>query len=111
MTLVTALPAFVWLVVSGIFFAAGEFLSKKFALEPSWLYLGVTLFAYLVSILMWFPALIQKNQLSTTGVLWSVISLLMTVLIGIVVFGEKPGLAGIIGIVFAFIAVFLLSIA
>jgi multidrug transporter EmrE-like cation transporter len=111
MNIVNAMPAFIWLIVSGIFFAAGEFLSKKFALEPSWVYLSFTLFAYIVSVLLWFPALIQKNQLSTTGVLWSVISLLMTVLIGLLIFGEKPNLIGVIGIIVAFVAVFLLSIA
>jgi drug/metabolite transporter (DMT)-like permease len=35
----------------------------------------------------------------------------MTVLIGLLIFGERPNLTGIIGIVFAFVAVFLLSIA
>lgn len=105
------MPALAWLAVSGVFFAMGEFMSKKFALEPGWTYLAVTLIAYTVSVLLWFPALIQKNQLSTTGVLWSVISLLMTVFIGLFLFGERPSFVGVVGIVFAFIAVYLLSIA
>jgi len=111
MNFVTALPPLAWLVISGALFATGEFLSKKFALAPSWPHLGVALLFYLFATLAWFPALMQKNQLSTTGALWSVISVLMTVLIGVFLFGEKPGMVGVAGIIVAFIAVFLLSLA
>jgi multidrug transporter EmrE-like cation transporter len=105
------MPALAWLVISGIFFAASEFMSKEFVLAPSYFYLISILIVDIVSILAWLPALMQKNQLSITGALWSVISLLITVLLGILIFGERPNLVGIIGIIFAFVAVFLLSIA
>ena len=36
MVIFTIFPAWVWIIISGIFFAAGEFLSKEFALNPGW---------------------------------------------------------------------------
>ena len=104
-------PPIVWLVTSGIFFAFGEFFSKKFALHP-----GMSLMIYLiivdvVSLLAWIPAIMEKQQLSIIGTLWSVISLVLTVLIGVLVFGEKLNALSIAGIIFAFISVVLLSLA
>lgn len=98
-----------WLVISSVFFAAGEFLSKKFALQPKALSVIFILIFYSLGVLAWLPAILQKNQLSIVGTLWSVLSLLTTILIGVVIFSEKISLAGIIGIIFAFIAIILLS--
>ena len=111
MGFIYAIPAIVWLLISAGFFAWGEFLSKKFAIAPSALFVVVILFAYGLSELAWLPAILQKHQLSIVGVLWSVLSLLATVLIGIVVFGERVNALGMIGIVLAFISVVLLSLA
>ena len=101
----------VWLVLSGLLFACGEYLSKKFALNPKLIYVGYVLVAYILGTLAWLPALLQKNQLSIVGAMWSVMSLLATVSIGIIIFGEKLSTIGIFGIVFSIIAIILLSIA
>lgn len=100
-----------WLLFSSVFFAAGEFLSKKFALNP-----GVTVVLFIVlvdaiSVLLWLPAILQKNQLSIVGTEWSVLSLMVTVMIGLVFFHEKLTLVGVFGIVFAMISIALLSMA
>jgi len=101
----------IWLIFSSVFFAAGEFFSKKFALNPNWVLVVIIIFVYSVSVLLWLPAILQKNQLSVVGVLWSVLSLLITVLIGTIIFGEKLNLFGILGIIFAIISTILLSLA
>lgn len=101
----------VWLIVSAVFFAAGEFLSKKFALEPSLKYVVFVLAAYLIGVLAWLPAILIKNQLSIVGAIWSVLSLLTTVLIGVVIFNEQLSFLGILGIVFALAAIGLLSLS
>ncbi|MDP3883290.1 MAG: hypothetical protein Q8Q48_04555 [Candidatus Staskawiczbacteria bacterium] len=101
----------IWLLLSSLFFAAGEFLSKKFALNPSLVLVVFIIVVYSVSVLLWLPAILQKNQLSVVGVMWSVLSLLITVLIGTIIFGEKLNLFGILGIIFAFISTILLSLA
>jgi len=100
-----------WLLLSAVFFAVGEFLSKKFALEPKMFYVVLVLLAYSLGSLAWLPAILQKNQLSIVGVLWTVLAMLTTILIGVIIFHEKLTLVGILGIIFAFIATVLLSLA
>ncbi len=100
-----------WLVLSAGFFAVGEFLSKKFALAPSFLYVVVIIGTYTLGTLAWLPAILQKNQLSIVGAIWSVLSLIATVLIGVLIFGEQLNGIGITGIIFGAIAIALLSIA
>jgi|SRR3989344_7079352 len=100
----------VWLIFSGLFFAFGEFLSKKFALDPSAKYVVFVLIIYSAGVLAWLPAILQKNQLSIVGTIWSMISLLATVLIGVILFKEKLGLFGIAGVAAAFVSIILLSI-
>jgi multidrug transporter EmrE-like cation transporter len=94
----------------GIFFAGGEFLSKKFALAPGWTIFVFIILVDIASIVTWLPAIFEKNNLSTTGVVWSVLSLLMTALIGILVFGEKVTLIQATGIFFGLVSVTLLSL-
>lgn len=101
----------IWLILSASSFAVGEFLSKKFALNPKFSYVFFILIAYCIGTLFWLPAILQKNQLSIVGTMWSVLGLLATVLIGVLIFSEKLSLVGIIGIVFAFISIILLSMS
>lgn len=84
-------------------------MSKKFALNPKFTYVICILAVYAFGVLAWLPAILQKNQLSIVGTMWSVLSLLTTILIGIIIFNEKLSATGIAGIIFAFIAVILLS--
>ena len=99
-----------WLVLSALFFAFGEFLSKKFALSPKITLVFLIILVYSLGTLAWLPAILQKNQLSIVGTIWSVMSLLATVLIGVLIFGEKLNMTGIFGILTAIISIILLSI-
>ena len=100
----------IWLILSAVFFAIGEFLSKKFALNPNITLVIIILIVYSAGVLFWLPAILERNQLSIVGTMWSVLSLLTTILIGVLVFDEKLSLTGIIGIVFAFMAIIFLSL-
>ena len=111
MNLINVIPAMVWLIISAIFFAFGEFLSKKFAMAPSLYYVVLIVAIYACGTLAWLPAILQKNQLSIIGSIWSVMGLLATVLIGVLIFKEKLNAVGIAGIIFALVAIFLLSLA
>ena len=92
-----------------MFFAVGEFFSKKFALGPRFTLVLLILLAYILGTLAWLPAILQKNSLSIAGTIWSVLSLFATVLIGILVFKEKLSIVGILGMVLAVISIVLLS--
>lgn len=105
------LPYFVWLVLSALFFAFGEYLSKKFALAPSFSYVALIVGIYALGTLAWLPAILQKNQLSIVGAIWSIMSLVATVLIGVTIFGEHLNGLAIAGLVLGFLAILLLSLA
>ncbi|MDR3558193.1 MAG: hypothetical protein P4L61_01540 [Candidatus Pacebacteria bacterium] len=88
---------YVWLILSAIFFAGGEFLSKKFALNPGITLVVLLLVSYGISEVFWLPAILEKNKLSIVGAIWSVLSLLVTVLLGLVIFKEKLSVVGGLG--------------
>ena len=100
----------IWLIFSALFFAFAEFLSKKFALTPKFSLAALVIVVDMCSTALWLPAMLQKNSLSITGTMWSILSLVLTVLIGILIFGEKLSTLNTIGIVVAFVAIILLSI-
>jgi multidrug transporter EmrE-like cation transporter len=100
----------IWLVISAIFFAVGEFLSKKFALSPKFSLVVLVAVVDVISTLFWLPAMLHKNMLSVTGTMWSILSLITTVLIGLLVFGEKLSFIDTLGLITAFISIILLSI-
>jgi len=104
-------PYMVWLILSALLFAFGEYLSKKFALAPSFSYVALIVFIYALGTLAWLPAILQKNQLSIVGAIWSVMSLLATVLIGVIIFGEHLNALAVAGLVLGFLAILLLSLA
>ena len=97
-------------MASALFFAGGEFFSKKFALHPRPMMVVYILIFYILGTLAWLPAIYQKNQLSIVGTIWSVLSLLATIFIGVIIFSEKLSAIGIVGIITAFIAIILLSL-
>jgi drug/metabolite transporter (DMT)-like permease len=109
MSWINLLPTFVWLLVSALFFAAGEYVSKKFAAHPSWATLVLVCSIYLMGTLTWLPAIMQKNQLSTTGTGWLLLSMLATLGIGFGVFHEHVNSFQILGIALAIFALILLN--
>jgi multidrug transporter EmrE-like cation transporter len=104
-----SLPPIIWLVLSGIFFAGGEYLSKSWVLSPRPLILFALTISYMTGVIFWLPALKQRPELAITGTLWSVITLLITVAMGVFLFGESISSKQILGILFAIAAVVLLS--
>jgi multidrug transporter EmrE-like cation transporter len=109
MSIIYSIPSFAWLLLSVAFFAVGEYFSKKFALEPSFKYVALILFAYILGTLAWLPAILQKNQLSITGTIWSVLSVLATIGIGILIFKEHLDSLQVAGLILAIVAVILLN--
>lgn len=111
MSVILSVPYIIWLILSALFFATGEFFSKKFGLEPSWYLFGCIMMSYIIGTIMWLPAIISNNQLSIVGAIWSVLSLMATVLIGVVLFNEHLSTLAIFGIVLGLASVLILSVA
>jgi multidrug transporter EmrE-like cation transporter len=100
----------VWLALSALCFAGGEYLSKVYIINPRLGTLVVLVASYCSGVFLWLPALRQRPELAVTGTIWSVVTMLMTVAIGVFIFGEALSTTRVIGIVLAMIAVALLSL-
>jgi multidrug transporter EmrE-like cation transporter len=97
-----------WLLISIVFYAIGEYLSKKFALNPSILAAVCVLFVYSLGALAWLPAILQKNILLVAGTVWALMGFITTVLVGMF-FGEQLNTLRIVGISLGLISILLLT--
>lgn len=110
MNFLLAVPALVWLLLSAVFHAGGEYFSKKWSLEPGVLVTLVAVLFYTLSSALWLPALLNKQQLAVTGMAWLALAMTSTVIIGVVIFREPVSVVQWIGIGLAAVAVILLGI-
>lgn len=104
------IPAPVWLLLSAVFFACGEFTSKHWSYSPSIGLAAVTVGLYAVGSLLWLPALLHNNSLAVTGMAWALLGTVVTVAMGLLVFHEKVSLVKGVGIAFSFVSLMLLSL-
>ena len=109
MKILSFLPALAWLIISALFFAYGEYLSKYWALQPRIWVMILAAITSALSMLAWLPALLYKNQLAVIGTLWAVLATIATVSIGVLIFAEKLTVLQWIGAGFALIAMALLA--
>lgn len=109
-TILILVPAIVWLLISAIFFACGEYLSKTWAANPSPFLIILIIIANILSALFWLPALLHKNQLAIMGTAWLLFAIIATIALGIFVFHEKINIIQVVGIFLALLAMVLLSI-
>lgn len=110
MNILISIPAIVWLLISALFFAAGEFLSKLWGQAPSIRLAILVVLVYSFGAITWLPALLHKNQLSIMGMLWLLLGVIATILIGVFVFHEHLNIYQIVGVVLALLAMILINI-
>ncbi|MFA4936853.1 MAG: hypothetical protein WC575_00970 [Patescibacteria group bacterium] len=103
------LPAAVWLILSALFFAGGEFLSKKWGIKPSLEMTLLVVAVYAMGTVMWLPALLHKNQIATMGTIWLLLATVATVSIGVFIYHESLNPQQWIGVVLALVALGLLG--
>ena len=101
--------SWIWLISSIASYSLGEFFSKKIAGEFRWSYFWIILLCYAGSGLFWIPAMMQRNSLIVLGFIWSLLSIISTLLIGFSM-GETFSTAQIVGIALAVAAILLLSL-
>jgi multidrug transporter EmrE-like cation transporter len=99
-----------WLILSVSLFGVGEYLSKKFSLAPSISLTLSIITMYALGALAWLPAIYKGQYLSTIGTMWNLLSMIMTLVIGIVIFNEQLTTIQIVGIGFALTSLIMLSI-
>jgi len=110
MKILMLIPALVWLVISALFFAVGEYLSKRWGMNPSFNFAVIVVLIYALGTFAWLPALLHKNQLAIMGTAWLLLAVMATVCVGVFVFHEKITNLQIIGVILAIIALGILGI-
>ena len=90
-----------------IFYGVGEYYSKVWCLKPNWSLAILVTSLYAISGAMWLPALRQHGQLSALSAVWSSLSVIICVLLGVFLFHEQLSTRQIIGLVLALFAVIL----
>lgn len=109
MTFLLAVPAWAWLLLSASGFTLGEYVAKKWALQPSLGLATVVVLTYAVSTLAWLPVLLHKNQISLMGTLWLVLATVATVSVGVFAFHEQLSAVQWVGVGLALAALALLG--
>ncbi len=88
-SIATLLPPVGWLLISIVFYAFGEFISKTWANSPSTIEVTAVMALSALSALFWLPALFAENKLADIGVAWLVLATITTIFIGVVIFKEQ----------------------
>jgi multidrug transporter EmrE-like cation transporter len=104
------LIVFFWLFLSIICFGFGEYFSKIFTTTPTVKIACFVVFSYALGSLSWLPAIYKVKLLAVVGTVWTILSLLMTLFIGLVIFHEPITTFQIVGIAFGLVSVILLTI-
>lgn len=105
------LPAWGWLSFSVAFYAVGEYISKTWANSPTTTEVLCVMAASAISALLWLPALFSHNHLASMGTSWLVLATATTVILGVLVFGERLSAIQWTGVIFAIAAFILLSVS
>src|SRR5258706_1582762 len=99
-----AVPAWAWLFISASGFTLGEYISKKWAQQPSARGAAVVVLTYAISTLAWLPVLLHKNQIALMGTLWLLLATVATIGVGLFVFGEQLTALQWVGVGLALVA-------
>jgi drug/metabolite transporter (DMT)-like permease len=101
--------SFLWLMVASLFYAAGEYYSKRWADHGGWYNIAMLFVTYMVGVALWLPALKITKTLAVTGMLWLMLAILTATLLGIFMFEEKLTACQWTGVAMAIIACVLLT--
>ncbi len=105
-----SLYVFIWLFISMVCFGLGEYFSKQLATSLNTKTVIQVLVSYFLATLAWIPAIHRYNVISVVGVIWSVLSILITVILGLIVFKEPVTTFKVVGIILAILSVIFLSL-
>lgn len=84
-------------------------MSKKWSLHPSLKLALILVVPYMCSTWLWLPAIRNSQKLAITGIAWSVMTAIMTVILGVCLFREHLSVENYIGLILAGAALVLLN--
>ena len=101
--------AWVWMFMSLIGEVVGDLLVIYASKGMSYAYIG-SFIAYSFMLFSWFKVVAITTELAVPGLIWLSGGAVLTVLIGVLVFGETLNITRIAGVILTFISLILLSL-
>ncbi len=96
------------IVIVSLISLVGDVVLKKASENNNMMLLGLGILLYSIDAAMWFYAY-KYSKFSTVGIIYSLLIIFASILIGILFFKEKIVLKEIIGICFGLVSLFLLA--
>jgi multidrug transporter EmrE-like cation transporter len=103
------LPLILLFTVSAVSVGLGDYLAKKWSLEPRWGLFAGALACYLTSSFFYLQTLTRKS-LVVSCVIWSIASIVAFLFVGLVIFHETLSGVQLIGVILGTISLILLSL-
>ncbi|NVN91961.1 MAG: hypothetical protein HXX11_15355 [Desulfuromonadales bacterium] len=101
-------PLTLLFAISALSVGAGDYLAKRWSLEPEWGTFAGALACYLTSSFFYLQTLTRKG-LVVSCIIWSITSIIAFLFVGLVVFNETLSGIQLIGVILGTISLLLLS--
>lgn len=103
------IPVLVLLSLSGLGVIAGDVFAKYWSLHQRWPFFAAAIIGYFASSFFYIPTLLREG-LVITSIIWSLISLIGFLFVGLVIFKENISLYQGIGVAFGLISLVILAV-
>ena len=107
--LLAKLPVIVLLLLSATSVVVGDYFAKSWSTNQKGIFLVIALTGYFFSGIFYIPSLL-KQGLVITSIIWSLLSILGFLFIGLVLFQETLSATQMVGVGFGVVALILLAI-
>jgi len=102
------LPLYLLLILSALGVVAGDYFAKSWSINQKGIFLLLAFLGYVTASFFYIPSLL-KESLVVTSVIWSVLSILGFLFVGLVLFHETLSLTQGVGVAFGVLALILLA--
>lgn len=102
-------PLLLLFTFSAVSVGAGDFLAKKWSLEPGWVTFAGALTCYLCSSFFYLQTLARKG-LVVSSIIWSITSIIAFLFVGLVIFHESLTSLQVAGVILGAISLLILSV-
>lgn len=103
------IPVFILLLLSGLSVVTGDYFAKYWSINQKTIFYILAILGYLGSSIFYIPTLLREG-LVVTSVIWSLISIIGFLFVGLVIFKEVLTIWQIIGVSVGIIALVILSL-
>ncbi|MEK7464769.1 MAG: hypothetical protein AAB617_03260 [Patescibacteria group bacterium] len=103
-------PMIVLMLIGVLFVALGDFLGKSWSLQQKHLFYFLAILSYGAGNIFYLPTLLREGLVVTT-IIWSILVILVSIFIGMVMFGETLSPLRSVGVIFGVVSLVILQMA